>query len=314
MEQPTSPAAPSRIEERLPGGGHTLGLLAVALAALLWAVAATVARSLFDDGLDPILLTEARAVLALAGFAALRPWRRKASGSVPLRTVVALGLAIACVNATYYIAIERLEVAVAVVIQYTAPALVVGWLALRRRHMPSAEILFAVGAAVAGVVLAAGVGSADLGDISGFGVLAASASAFLFAAYTLLSERVEEAYGPAGAMFRAFAIATAFWVIFQSASGWPSELWAADARWRVLYVGLAGTFAPFLLYVYGMKKVAAERAVIIATTEPVLAAVIAWAWLSQSLSALQVIGGILVLTAVASLQMRRRKKPRAPEP
>lgn len=313
MEQRPRLSLPSL---RSPAGtdAHTLGLLAVVAAAALWAVAANVARGLFDDGLDPILLTEARAFLALGCFAALRPWRRQASGSVPTTVIVTLGLAIASVNATYYLAIERLAVAVALVVQYTAPALVVGWLALARKRMPSSGVLLALGGAIVGVVLAAGIGSQDLSTISGSGLLLAAASAGLFATYTLLSERTEAAYGPSGAMFRAFAVAALFWLLFQSFRGWPSELFDPENLWRMLYVGVAGTFVPFLLYVWGIKQVASERAVIGATAEPVIAAVIAWIWLAQELSFLQVAGGVIVLAAVVSLQIRRRRKPRAPEP
>lgn len=314
MEQPTRALEPSRLESVLPGGGHTLGLLSVGLAAALWAVSANVARGLFDDGLDPILLTEARAFLAFLSFAALRPWRRPARGRGSLATIVALGLAIASVNATYYLSIERLEVAVAIVIQYTAPALVVGWIALSTRQRPSPQIVVALTTAILGVMFAAGIGSKDLGSIDGIGVLLAAGSAVLFSTYTLLAERLETNYGPSGAMFRAFAVAAAFWLLFQSTRGWPSELWEPDVLMRVIFVGVAGTFLPFLLYVWGMKKVAAERAVIAATTEPVLAAVVAWIWFGQNLSALQVLGGGLVLAAVVSLQIKRRKKPRAPEP
>lgn len=296
------------------GGSLTLGLLAVLLAATLWAVAANVARSLFDDGLDPILLTEARAFLAFIGLAALRPWRRPAAGRTPMVTIVVLGLAIAFVNATYYIAIERLEVAVAIVIQYTAPALVVGWIAFGRRKKPSMDVLLALVIAIGGVVLAAGIGSKDLGAISGIGLLAAGGSAILFAVYTLLSEKVEASYGAAGAMLRAFGVAAAFWLLFQTLRGWPAALFDSDNLARVLYVGFAGTFAPFLLYVWGLRKVSAERAVIAATTEPVLAAVVAWAWFSQRLSLLQIAGGLLVLIAVVSLQIGRRRTLRPPEP
>lgn len=314
MEQRLGGLRPSRIETRLPGGAHTLGLLSVALAAALWAISANVARGLFDDGLDPILLTQARAFLAFFSFSILRPWRKPSRGKASLLTIVALGLAIASVNATYYLSIERLEVAVAIVIQYTAPALVVGWIAVTSRQRPSLQILLALIVAIAGVVLAAGIGSRDLGTIDGFGVLLAAGSAVLFSTYTLLSEKLETHYGPAGAMFRAFAVASIFWLVFQSTRGWPGELLESDVLVRVLYVGVAGTFLPFLLYVYGMKKVAAERAVIAATTEPVLAAVVAWVWFGQNLAGLQVLGGLLVLGAVVSLQIKRRKKPRPPEP
>jgi DME family drug/metabolite transporter len=289
------------------GDSHTWGLLAVAAAALLWAAAAAVARSLFDDGVEPLELVQARAYLTLAGLSLLRPWRRAPKGEVSPWVVMALGLAIALVNATYYIAIERLPVAVALVIQHTAPALVVTYLALGRRRMPSPEILVALVIAIAGVALAAEVGSGDLGSVDAVGVAAASASAVLFATYTLLSERTERAFGAVGAMFRAFIWATAFWVLFQSSQGWPSVLLEPDNLLRVLFVGIGGTLAPFLLYVWGLPRVQAERAVIAASLEPPAGAVMAWIWLGQVLSGLQVLGGLLVLGAVATLQLRRRR-------
>ena len=293
-----------------PGDSRLLGYLAVAGAAVLWAVAATVAKSLFEDGVEPLELTQARAYLSLLAFACLRPWRRPAKGKVSPWLIVALGLAITLVNAVYYIAIERLDVAIAIVVQYTAPALVVAWVAIGRRKMPAPNILIALLSAVVGVLLVVRPGSGSLADVDSVGLLAAAASAFLFAAYTLLSERAEAAYGPEGAMFRAFFVASIFWIVFQSLQGWPSALVDPDNVLRVVFVGLAGTFAPFFLYVWGLKKVRSERAVIAASLEPVAAALIAWVWLNESLGAVQIVGGVLVLAALALLQERRRP----PEP
>jgi DME family drug/metabolite transporter len=82
----------------------------------------------------------------------------------------------------------------------------------------------------------------------------------------------------------------------------------------VLFVGLAGTLSPFLLYVWGIRRVRAERATIAATLEPVLAALFAWVLLDQSLGPMQISGGVLVCAAVVLLQTRRREPVRAPEP
>lgn len=296
---------------RKPGSGaaHSarLGFLAVAAAAVLWALAATVAGSLFEDGVSPFELAQARAYLAFAGFAALRRWRpdrpREGRPRVPTAKVIALGASIALVNAAYYIAIEHLAVAVAIVIQYTAPALVVAWVAARLRTRPPPDVLVAVTLAIAGVALAAGLGG-GVGTSSGIGLLAAGASAVLFASYTLLSQDAAAVLGPTGAMYRAFAVAAAIWIVFQVPQGFPTSLVDPDNLLRVLYVGLAGTLAPFLLYVWGVGRVRAERAVIAATLEPPAAALVAWLWLGQALGAMQLVGGTLVLTAVLLLQAR----------
>jgi drug/metabolite transporter, DME family len=64
---------------------------------------------------------------------------------------------------------------------------------------------------------------------------------------------------------------------------------------------------PFLLYVWGVERVRAERGVIAATLEPVLAAVVAWLFLDEALSPIQIVGGALVIGAVVALQVRRRE-------
>jgi DME family drug/metabolite transporter len=291
-----------------------LGLVAIAFAAAFWASAAAVASRLFDRGVDPLELSEARAVIAAVALS-LFGWRtRKAApGAGPL-LMGALGLAIALVNGAYYLAIDRLAVALAIVLQYTAPTLVVAWVAVSTRRRPSGEVSIALIAAVAGVVLVTEAPAGDLGGVDALGVLFGLSSAALFAAYTLLSERAARAYSPTGAMTRAFTVAALFWIAVQVVRGWPDELFEASNAPMILFVGLFGTLVPFLLYVWSVGHVRAERATIAATLEPLLAALVAWIWLGQALSAMQIAGGVLVIGAVTMLQVGKREPVRAPEP
>jgi drug/metabolite transporter, DME family len=285
---------------------------AIAAAALLWAVAAAVAVELFEGGVTPFELSEARAVIAATGLLLLGGGRRRAAERVPVAHLVAFGLSIAFVNATYYSAIDRLDVAVAIVLQYTAPAIVVAYAALVARAAPSPEVVIACVVALAGVVLASELPSGDIRRFDLLGVAFGLGSAVFFSSYTLLSEDAVSAYGPIRGMFRAFAIAGLFWIVVQIPQGWPNALVASDNVALVAYVGIFGTLVPFLLYVWGIQRVAAARASIAATLEPPFAAVVAWLWLGQSLSALQVLGGVLILGAVISLQTRRRTQRNEP--
>ena len=287
---------------------------AIALAALLWAIAATLARDLFDAGVPPIQLVEARAVVSAAGLALVpAAWRSRSRQRSSVRTVVALGVSIALVNAAYYAAISRLAVAVAIVLQYLGPALVVAWLAFRARRMPSRAIVSALVAALLGVILVSELPSGDIGAIDGLGLAAGLAGAVLFAAYTLQSERAAAHYGAVGALFRAFVAASLLWVAYQAPQGWPRELFQSDNLPKVLYVGLAGTLAPFLLYIWAIQRLRSERAVITATLEPLFAGTVAWIWLDQVLSPLQIAGGGLILAAVAWLQVRSSPGPSSPD-
>ncbi|MDP9389041.1 MAG: EamA family transporter [Actinomycetota bacterium] len=289
------------------------GYAAVVGAAALWAVAAVVARRLFDDGISAVELTESRALVAAVGFALVPGAWRSRSGRTGANQLVALGIALALVNVTYYVAISRIPVAVALVIQYTAPALVVGWASAVSRRAPPFEVLVALFTALVGVVLVVELASGALGRMDAVGIATGVASAVFFAAYTVLAERTGAVYGSSGAMLRGFAVASALWVAFQVPRGFPSELVEPANLPEVLYVGVAGTLAPFFLFAWGVARVRAERAAIAATLEPVVAAVVAWVWLGQNLSASQLVGGALVISAVAFLQVREKQPVVAPD-
>ena len=70
----------------------------------------------------------------------------------------------------------------------------------------------------------------------------------------------------------------------------------------ILYVAVFGTIFPYLLFMRAMKHLSASSTGIISTLEPVVAAVIAWIFLQERLTGLQVVGGLCVLLAIVILQ------------
>jgi DME family drug/metabolite transporter len=282
------------------------GLASIVLAASLWSVAAVAARDLFDAGMDPLELAAARSFIAAFCLALIPAARRKGTGGSAV-AVISLGLSIALVNAVYYSAIARLDVAVALVLQYTAPALVVAWVALRMRRPPTGEVILALVVTFAGVVLVSGIFGASVNEVDLLGVVFGLCASIFFATYTLLSEKAGAAYGVMGALLRGFSAASVMWIVFQATRGWPSELLEPANIPLVLFVGIAGTVLPFIFFLWGVQQVRAERGAIAATSEPILAAGVAWIWLGQALTAIQIIGGILVIAGVISLQIRRNK-------
>jgi drug/metabolite transporter (DMT)-like permease len=260
---------------------------------------------------DPLELAEARSFIAVLCLVFIPAARRKSDGGSIL-AVVSLGLSIALVNAVYYSAIARLDVAVALVLQYTAPALVVGWVAVQKRKRPSGDVALALVVTFIGVVLVSGLIGAKVGEVNTLGVGFGLAASVLFATYTLLSERAGAAYGVLGALLRGFCAAAVMWTLFQIPRGWPADLFTSGNFPGVLFVGIAGTFMPFILFLWGVQQVRAERAAIAATSEPVLAGVVAWIWLGQALTPIQIIGGAFVIAGVVALQVRR-KEVSAPE-
>jgi drug/metabolite transporter (DMT)-like permease len=73
----------------------------------------------------------------------------------------------------------------------------------------------------------------------------------------------------------------------------------------VLWVIVLGSIVPFSLIVGGLRHVSAVRVGIAAMLEPVVATIVAWAWLRESLSAVQLAGAAVVLAAVLLAQTAR---------
>ena len=282
----------------------TLGLAAIAVAATLFALAGAVAANLFDAGVMPVELAQVRAAVAFVGLLLVPAARRGRGGGLVSRVVLLHGTSLALVTVSYYIALDHLTVAVAIVFQYTGPAMVVSWTAIRARQWPSLRILLCLVLAVAGAALISEIASGQLGSLNLVGVAAGLASAVLFASMSILSEISADVFGPLGATLRAWGVAVGLWALYGLAVRWPERALDLELLPQVLFVSIFGTLAAFLLYVWGIERVRAERASIALTLEPVVAVAVAWVWLAQSLSAVQMAGAALVITAVVALPRR----------
>jgi drug/metabolite transporter (DMT)-like permease len=290
--------------ERHPSRGYLLAATGAALFSLngIWA------RYLLDDGVDAARLSQLRsagawlillAVLGLARPDLLRVERQLLPG---LALLGVLGLA--AVHATFFLAIDRLEIGPALTIQYLAPLLLLVWLRTVHGRKIAPSLWGAVGLSVAGCFLV--VQAYDAGDLDGLGLLAAAGSAVTFAIYMVGSERAGHRLEPVTTLFWVFGFATVFWAL---ATPWWSFPWdgLGSVRNVAFAVALivAGTLIPFTCIVAALRHIPAPRAAVVATLEPALAAVFAWIVLGESLAAVQVAGGAVVLTAVAWVQSRR---------
>jgi len=70
-------------------------------------------------------------------------------------------------------------------------------------------------------------------------------------------------------------------------------------------VVVLGSIVPFSLIVAALRHVTATRAGVVAMLEPVVATVVAWPWLQESLSAAQVAGAAVVLAGILLAQAAR---------
>ena len=285
-----------------------LGYALAAAAATMWALNGSLAEFLLDDGMPATRLAQLRSLfsfLLLAGALAVvaRPLLRIHREDVP--RLAFLGIAgLALVHATYFYAIDRLEIGVALTIQYLGPGLVLLWLRFGHGRSLAAGLWAAVGLSVAGCFLV--VEAYRPGEVDVVGVVVAFAAAVTFAIYLVSGERAGQRYPPVTTLVWAFGFASLFWAFAQ-------PLWSFPVRYvdtpetaaLALGVVLVGTLFPFLCMVEALRHIPAPRAAIVATLEPVLAAVIAFLVHGERLGAPQIAGGLLVVAAVIWVQSQR---------
>ena len=169
-----------------------LGLLFAVGSAFTFGLSGPLAKSLMEAGWSPTAAVTARlagGALVLAIFATIvKPdWFREACRHG--KTVVAYGLIpIAGAQLCFYNAVANLSVGVALLLEYTAPVLVVGWLWATTRRRPGNLTLAGVALAVAGIMLVLNVFSGA--HINVIGVAWALAAAICAACYFMMSDRV----------------------------------------------------------------------------------------------------------------------------
>jgi DME family drug/metabolite transporter len=279
-------------------------------AACLWGSLGLFGRLAFDHGVTPLQLASVRAALAFIGVLPLALWRpgilKVRRTDLPL--LVAYGaLSVGLFYYVYMEAVDRVPLAVAAALLYTAPGWVVaiawsaGWEPVRlKRLLPLAMVL-------AGAFLVTGawrvVAGGD-GSVGWIGAAFGLASGVAYALYTVLGKRVRTRYGVLTTILYAYGIGAL--VLAIGAPPWQAFIEHPDATGIMLLMGLGPTLLAALLFYAGLHHIDASAASMLATIEPVVAALLGLAWFGESLTPAVVAGTVLIIAAAAVLRPPRK--------
>jgi len=301
--------------QRRPGLGYAM----VAVAATLFAVNGTVSKVILGSGISSGQLTAVRCAGALIGLALIAAGTRPRSlrvrtGDLPV--LIALGIALAVVQWAYFFAIHRLDIGIALLIQFVAPIFVALWARFVFHEPVRRRIWAALALSVAGLILIVEIWHG--GRLSGPGVAACGLAAISLAAYFLIAEHGVRRRDPVSLSAWAFLFATIFWSLLAPWWTFPGRrvddhvsllgnlasthvhLWLL-----MLWMVVLGGVVPFGLIVSALRHISATRVGITAMLEPVVAIVVAWAWLGESLRPVQLSGAALTLLGIGLAQTAR---------
>ncbi len=284
----------------------------IATASTLFGLNGSLSRLLFDDGISPITLVEFRMLIgAICLLAVLVIWQRRGL-KVPRRSwgwIVAFGLSLAMVTYTYFVAISRLPLAIALVIQFTAPAWMVFGVAIWRRKLPSAYVLAALGLTFGGVILLTGLWRARLNGLDAIGLLYCLLAVVAYIVYLLLGRQVGKSIPSLTATAYGALVASIFWFGVQPPWAIPATTWTLYHLILILLVGIIGMAIPFSLVLGSLRRIDPTRVGIASMLELVAGGIIAYFWLGQHLDFLQIMGCVLVMGGITILQSERPEVP-----
>jgi drug/metabolite transporter (DMT)-like permease len=303
-DQETLPRALD-IEVSRPG----VGLLAAVAAAHLWAVSGVFGKIVMTGAMSPARLVFYRSVLSAGVLLAILLWRDRTLLRLSWRDLpffIAMGtLGLALTQFTYYAAIQSLSVGMAILLQYLAPL----WMVLFERFWMKIPM---TGARLAALTLAltgcamVSVETESTRHWGNVGVLLGLTAGVCFAFYTLITRHALKSHRDLTVLFYSFLFSALFWSV-RPDSWQPLSQIEPFKIWMILYVVIFGTIFPYLLFMRAVKHLSASHTGIISTLEPVVAAVIAWIFLEEKLTGLQLCGGLCVLLAIVILQKNTSK-------
>ncbi|MGA9384692.1 MAG: EamA family transporter [Candidatus Sulfotelmatobacter sp.] len=294
----------------------------IASAAFLWGVSAALGRAVFTGKLlmggkvphpiDPLILSQTRttfSLLVLLPFLVIsQGWQRIKLPARDLAYCTLLGtLGVAVSNYFYYVAIQRTNVATAIIVQYTAPVWVLFYVVARGQQKLSLQKVVAVGLAVAGIALVIGIVGANRGEgralrLDSYGLIAALLASFSFAFYNVGGHRILARYDRWRVLVWTLTAAAAFWLVVNP----PWKILAAHyapAQWLFLFIfSMISVLGAFSLYFLGLQYLEPTRAIIASSLEPVFSILLAALLLGEVLRPVQTVGIVFVLAAIVIVQ------------
>ncbi|MFE6281547.1 DMT family transporter [Streptomyces sp. NPDC057877] len=286
--------------------GKGLGLGLALGSALAFGGSGVAAKPLIEAGLDPLHVVWLR----VAGAAlVMLPLAVRHRALLRRRPALLAGfglLAVAGVQACYFAAISRIPVGVALLVEYLAPALVLGWVRfVQRRPVTRAAalgVVLAVGGLACVVEVWAGLGFDALGLLLALGAACCQVGYFVLSDQG--SDSGADAPDPLGVIAYGLLIGAA--VLTLVARPWGMD-WAVlgetvsmdgtavPAVLLLAWIVLIATVVAYVTGVVAVRRLSPQVAGVVACLEAVIATVLAWVLLGEHLSAPQLVGGAIVL-------------------
>lgn len=290
------------------------GMVLVITGAALWGISGTVAQYLFQrQGFSPEWLVVVRLLISgilLLWFASLKEkqkvwgiWKNK-QDVVNLLLFSILGLL--AVQYTYFAAIESSNAATATILQYLAPVMISCYLAISSKRLPTSKEIIAVVLALLGTFLLVTKGNIQSLSISGWALFWGLSSAVALAFYTLHPKKLLAKWGSTIVIGWGMLIGGISFSFIHPP--WVFEgTWSLHSYFAVAFIVLFGTLIAFYCYLESLKYISASEASILASIEPLSAALLSVLWLHVMFGVEEWLGSFSIISTIIILALVKKK-------
>lgn len=298
-----------------PRARHRIGLLFAVTSAVTFGTSGTVATSLLGAGWSPLAAVTARValgtlILTVPAAIALRG-RWRALWADRTRVLLYGVFAVAGAQLGYFAAVQRIPVALALLIEYLAPVGLVVVLALLARRVPPLLVIGGALVSVTGLALIIVPRMGGIGALDPLGILFALLAAVGCAVYFVLGAKGTGEVPPVGFAAAGLLVGGVTLgltgltgLVPFTATTRPAHLGALELpSWApLLILGLVSTAIPYVLGTLGAERLGARAASFVGLIEVLAAIGLSWLLLGQALSPLQLAGAVGILAGVLLVQ------------
>ena len=289
------------------------GELFLLAGALLFSFNGIVSKLVLTSSLSALNLAQVRStgafiILFLLIFFRSREKLRVTKKELPQLAFFGV-IGIAAVQFLYFMAISRMHVSFALIIEFTAPIWIVLWIKYVKKRFVPTDMWIAIFLAFIGLLFIAQVWKGRTLDT--IGLIAAFLDAIALSIYFLMGEKLTKTRDIQSLTFFGFAFATLTWLIILPIWNFPFEVFSERINMQGIFDGfdtygwvliawiiIFGTIVPYLLVITGIKTLSASTSSVIGMVEPVLVGILAWWWLREAWLPLQIFGGVLVMIGI----------------
>ncbi|MDI9944855.1 EamA family transporter [Rhodococcus sp. IEGM 1302] len=285
------------------------GLIFALLSAATFGVSGPFAKSLIESGWSPggaVFARVAAGALVMMVIAVATQWPRLRQASTHTRTVLLYGVfAISGVQLCFFNAVQHLSVGVALLLEYLAPIIVIGWVWITKGARPSVQTL--LGAAVALIGAAVVIDVFGSAEISAVGVAWGLAAAACLAVYFVISERADGDLHPVVLAASGLTVSAVVIGALGLVGVLPLQFSASNAVvadhsvnvWLpVVVLVLVSTVIAYLTGIAAITLLGPTIGSLVALTEVLCAVVAAWILVGESVTALQAVGGAAIIAGL----------------